>query len=1193
MKITCKSQNRPHQSTKLCVRFVPEIRFSIPLRFRIHFTYRDAVRRWFVFLFPLLIAAQGASAQTNALASKLIEAAGQVEVATTKTNWQTAAVGTLLNPGARVRTHKQSRAAVQLSDRSVIRLNEETTLEILPPRAAEKKRFGLPSGIIYFFNREKPADVEFDTPLAAGAIRGTEFLLEATDDQQVHLALVDGLVTLNTPDAVIELKRGEDLRLAPGKAPQKTALLNVNAQIQWALYYPAVVNPAELDGPQAGELNDVLKRYRSGDLLGALNSWPTQEPANHSSRILHAQLLLAVGDVSGAEHLINDSTAAPANALRMLIAMVRGTQVSTSANANSSSGLLAQTYAFQFRGDLVAARNAAVAAAKIAPQFGFAHARLAELDFAFGERKAALKELDTALKLSPQLPSAYIVQGFVQLEQYNTRAALESFDHARQLDAALGTAWLGRGLCLIRDRQFAEARSAFQAAAALEPQRSLFRSYLAKAAGNMGDAKAAQKDFRLAKELDPNDPTAWLYSALYLSQENKLNDAIRDLETSADLNDNQSVFRSRLLLDRDRAVRSANLAALYDDAGIPDASRRAAARSVTENYVNFSGHLFLANSLQTQENANRFDLRLETARQSELLVANLLAPPGAGNLSQQLSQQEHLRFFEQRPVNVSSLSEFRSNGDLREEASFFGSHDGFSYALDLSAESLHGQQPNGQADRNQLTLTMKQRITPDDDVYFQIARYNAKAGDVAMHYDPQTAERDFHVHEKQEPTLYGGWHHEWSPGSHTLLLVARLDDSLWLHDPMPNVPFLVQGGGATVGVESPEPVGLPLQLDITNTITLYSAELQHIRETPRQSLIVGGRFQSADLGARGMLNPDAGGPLVTSFNKQNADGSLHRENAYVYYSFKPFDSLRLIGGGSYDHISFPENLDLPPLSSRETSRDLFAPKAGLLFNPWQRGQFRAAYSQSLGGLYFDNSVRLEPTQIAGFTQGFRSLVPESVAGLVPGTKFETKSIGFDQSFRSGTWFGVEAEQLESDGNRSIGALTNSTFIPFADSPSITHQSLKFRENSLGAYAGQLIGNYYSVGARYQFSEATLHERFPDIPNNAQNLPAIQADNRATYQELSLGLNFHHPSGVFAQWESLLNSQSNHGYTPALPGDTFWQHNVSIGYRFPRRFAEIRCGILNLFDRDYRLNPLNIHADFPRTRTFVASLKLNF
>ena len=53
----------------------------------------------------------------------------------------------------------------------------------------------------------------------------------------------------------------------------------------------------------------------------------------------------------------------------------------------------------------------------------------------------------------------------------------------------------------------------------------------------------------------------------------RINDAVLDLEASQERNENRSLFRSRLLLDEDRAVRSANLAAIYRDAGMFDSQR--------------------------------------------------------------------------------------------------------------------------------------------------------------------------------------------------------------------------------------------------------------------------------------------------------------------------------------------------------------------------------------------------------------------------------------------------------------------------------------------------------------------------------------------------------------------------------------------------------------------------------------------
>ena len=63
---------------------------------------------------------------------------------------------------------------------------------------------------------------------------------------------------------------------------------------------------------------------------------------------------------------------------------------------------------------------------------------------------------------------------------------------------------------------------------------------------------------------------------------------------------------------------------------------------------------------------------------------------------------------------------------------------------------------------------------------------------------------------------------------------------------------------------------------------------------------------------------------------------------------------------------------------------------------------------------------------------FRSLIPESVAGIVPGTKFDSWSLGFDQKLPRETYFGVNAELLMSDGARDVGAFSNS--IPFIPVP---------------------------------------------------------------------------------------------------------------------------------------------------------------
>ena len=174
--------------------------------------------------------------------------------------------------------------------------------------------------------------------------------------------------------------------------------------------------------------------------------------------------------------------------------------------------------------------------------------------------------MNKSLALAPRNAQSLALQGFLFSAQNRLGSAQISFEKAIALDGALGNAWLGRGLCRIRQGRDQEGLQNLLVAAALEPQRAVFRSYLGKAFSNLGDDERAVKELALAKRLDPNDPTSWLYSALHNQQQNRINTGLSDLEKSQELNRNRAVYRSQQLLDQDRAVRSANLASIYRDA---------------------------------------------------------------------------------------------------------------------------------------------------------------------------------------------------------------------------------------------------------------------------------------------------------------------------------------------------------------------------------------------------------------------------------------------------------------------------------------------------------------------------------------------------------------------------------------------------------------------------------------------------
>ena len=133
---------------------------------------------------------------------------------------------------------------------------------------------------------------------------------------------------------------------------------------------------------------------------------------------------------------------------------------------------------------------------------------------------------------------------------------------------------------------------------------------------NQENALAAEQ-FAIAKRLDPNDPTPWLYDAIRKQSENRPVEALRDIEKSIELNDNRAVYRSRELLDQDRASRGTSLARIYNDLGFEQLGINEATRSLALDPANAGAHRFLSDIYATQP-------RREISRASELLQAQLL-----------------------------------------------------------------------------------------------------------------------------------------------------------------------------------------------------------------------------------------------------------------------------------------------------------------------------------------------------------------------------------------------------------------------------------------------------------------------------------------------------------------------------------------------------------------------------------------
>jgi tetratricopeptide (TPR) repeat protein len=1147
----------------------------------------------------------------------LVELEGTVEFMPSKEDrWFKAYTNLVLNPGDQIRTLDSSRAVIRWSDLTLERMDQRSHT-IIPADKKEGALIEFFRGIIYFFHRDQPGKFDIRTPRASAVVRGTEFMLQVDDDGTTLLTLFDGKVEMTNQLGSLRLESGQEGIARPDQPPERTAGIAVINKLQWCLYYPGILDLGELDlAPEAQTaLRDSLDAYRKGDLPQALQRYPSgRPPVSAAEKVYRAAVLLTVGRVEQARALLealpdesqsNSRNKRLANALGQLIAAVTTQPFQREQAPILATEWMAESYYLQSQSKLEEARAAAREAQRVSPACGFALVRLAELEFSFGRTRAAQSLLSSSRAVSPRNAQALALQGFLFSAQNRITKAMDCYDEAIEVDGALGNAWLGRGLCLIRQGHTKAGLEDVQVAATLEPQRALLRSYLGKTYSTRWDNRRALQEIDLAKKLDPNDPTAWLYSSLVKQQQNRVNESVADLEESQALNDNRSVYRSRLLLDQDRAVRSANLANVYADAGMDEVSVREAARGVNADYANFSVHLFLANSYSRLQDPGRINLRYETAAVSEYLLANLLAPVGAGALSPTISQQEYSKLLEGDGLGVVSATEYLSRGAWSQEGALYGTLHNSSFAFSELYLNDNGQRPNNDLELTSLSFLLKQQITPSDQAFGQVIWTESEGGDLTPYYDPDATfanggpNRLLRVEESQEPIVLAGYQHAWSPGNHTLFLASRLDDTLEVEDPQQRTLILDKTTGPVTAARS-----ITIGQDYESELEIYSAEAQHIFQAGPHTVIAGGRLQGGEFESYNRHTPNAGSFFPASFFTnlvRDFDSDFGRASLYAYYQVQIIDPLLLVGGVSYDWLKYPVNHRFAPLTDQEETTDQVSPKAGLIWTPDPHTAIRGGYSRGLGGVSFDQSFRIEPSQVAGINQAFRSVMPDAVTGANTAEQYDVLGVALDQAFSSRTYLGLAAQRLSSEVDRPVGVYDAlppdfGTFpLPPFVVPSETRQSLDFEERSVTITLNQLVSRDFSFGAAYRLSYAELDVRFKDIPPTATRFNGFspRQDLEAYLHQVQLFGIYSHPCGFFGKVEALWFQQSNQGYDPDIPGDEFWQFNIYAGYRFLKRKGEITLGILNLADEDYRLNPLNLSASLPRERTFAARFRFNF
>ncbi|HZJ15523.1 MAG TPA: FecR family protein, partial [Chthoniobacteraceae bacterium] len=327
-------------------------------------TKRPSVPIWLASLLLAFYACieQGKGAPFGA---ELIEKENDVTTQLQDGGWKRAVIGLKLQTRDRVSTGARSRAVLAVTDRTVLRMDERTVAEV------GVRSIDLTEGGLFFLSRERSPAIEITTPPVTAFMRGTLLLARVTPAGKATFSVFEGEVELTNALGSLTLRKGEQGEAEIGKAPRNTAVIVSTNLLQWALYYPGIIDPGELGLSRAEEASVAasLAAYREGDLLGALEKYPKNyRPNSAAARLYQAGVVLAVGRVDEARRELSGvrSDAPGRRALEEMIAAVNFLEHDISKTPSTASGWLARSYYLQSRDDIPRRLEKALDAARCA-----------------------------------------------------------------------------------------------------------------------------------------------------------------------------------------------------------------------------------------------------------------------------------------------------------------------------------------------------------------------------------------------------------------------------------------------------------------------------------------------------------------------------------------------------------------------------------------------------------------------------------------------------------------------------------------------------------------------------------------------------------------------------------------------------------------------------------------------------------
>lgn len=1084
----------------------------------------------------LLVPAVGHAAECDHPVARAVSIQGTVERRSQNApQWVAVQQGDTFCANDSLRVRANSRAALYLTNDTFLRLGEQSSIVFSGLTNESSSWLDLLRGVAHFMSRVRHS-FETTTPYMNAFVDGTEFTVRVDADAgYTQVTVLEGRVIARNRTGELALEEGQSARARAGQAPLRQVQVNPVDAVQWALYYPLVLQfSAASVGSEA--MRKSIAAYRRGDLAQAFSALSAVATGDQDAVYFHfrATLNLHVGRVDAARADIDRSLElnagdAAALALKSIIATVQNdaaTALSLAAQASDSAPrqaapLLARSYALQARRELARARAAVETAVNVEPENAIAWARLSELRLMFRDLDAAQQAAQRAVELNPDSVLALTALGFADLVRMDTRAAQQHFRQAAALDQAAPLAHLGLGLAMIRAGTLADGRHQIEIAASLDPDNALIRSYLGKAYYEERRAEAAAAQYVLAKTLDPLDPTAWFYDAVLKQSENRPIEAVADLQQSVQLNDGRAVYRSSLLLDDDLASRSVSRARMFSELGFDQPALVDGWKSVTLSPDNFSAHRFLSDSYAALPRHN-------IARTSELLQAQLLAPINDTPLQPQLAEanlpilensgplaaayNEYSRMFTSDGVRFQLNGLYGNNDTWGNDAVVSGIYRKLSYSIGQFHYQTDGFRSNNDNEEDIYNGFIQYAISPRFSVQGEFRRRETGQGDLTLNFDPDV----FSATRRREinrSTFRLGGHFEPMQSADILLSYIHSDtnEKLRIAD---NLGPSISGGED----------GDSSQLE---------AQFQYRQHN--YNLVAGvGRYKVDYSGGTNLdwtsvfsfsCPPSPPFPPVPCTLPAQPDSE--HDAAYVYTNISYPGNLTWTLGLGYDSVELYND-----------DKTGYSPKLGVQWDFIPLARLRLAYFETVKrSLLVEQSI--EPTQVAGFNQFYDE--PN-------GSQSDSYGAALDARFSSALYGGFEYLHRNVDVQFSDGTNTASGFE-------------RREEDTYRAYLNWIPGQHWAMTAGYRMEKI----------NNGNNAGPRQVDTTS----VPVTLNFFHPDGVFASLGvSYVDQEVEQRGSSRQDSDNFALVDVSLGYRLPRRYGIIGVEVRNLFDKSFSYQDRN-------------------